>query len=318
MAKSTVADNSRFKSKTWYQLLVVIWLVDLFLRVRAPIDRANLDHYGISVPWFYLIQLSFALSILLIWALAMYGAVSFKGYAHNIRNSEDGSALNTAANGLLVLVVGIMASGVLNQSRNYFADPEMSPWLTIAMNQVQVLGYLGGFYLLWRGSSRLVGQIKASSQAQKWQGWLLVPFTIVAGAYAFLSSVDPDRLVATTPHVKFATYYLPDILLMGLVILPYVLSWLLAIYAAINLSLYRQNVKGTFYRQALKGLVQGIIAVTAFSIGMQFLRVLSSSLVELNTAGILILVYLILLAYTGSYLLIARGARKLHAIEEAV
>src|SRR4051812_4755099 len=60
----------------------------------------------------HLIQMSFALPVIFIWAAAVFGAENLKHYAHSIKKYDDGKAMDTLATGLLLLAASSIIGGV--------------------------------------------------------------------------------------------------------------------------------------------------------------------------------------------------------------
>jgi drug/metabolite transporter (DMT)-like permease len=86
--------------------------------------------------------------------------------------------------------------------------------------------------------------------------------------------------------------------------------------ALFNIYLYRNNVKGRIYKDAFNNLGNGFTSVIVVLVVLRCFESLSSHLTKLSLGPILLIVYLLLIALSIGYILIFRGARSLHRIEE--
>jgi len=279
-------------------------------------DQATLDKYHLSAAQAVVLGLTVALPYLVIWFIALVGYLRFKSYTDKITKTKDGKAFRIMGQGLLLLSLWLPFSAVLgNVTTQYYRDhPEATAWMVNINNFANIIILLPAFILLSRGASKLLPLIRRSH----------VPIPTIAiltgvclsAIYVFLVFHDPARQFPTK-EVETAAYYLPDWAILFGLILPRLIMWFLGAQAVYYLFLYHRKIKGALYKTALNNLARGIAWVVATIILLRFLQSLSGLLSELSVGLLLALIYVLLILIAVGYVLIAKGARKLLAIEEA-
>jgi MFS family permease len=299
------------RRRTYYVALLIwsfIYIAGTLLAPLAP------NRFNITPAKTHLLQVSFALPIVLIWAAAVYGAERFKSYALSIKNDKDGRALNKIASGLVLLVVSVMFSGLSGILRPWALRDGWLQQFTIAFGYLQVLLPLAAFYIMYRGSQKLK---KALPTKATMSSWLYVLLIMVPVAVLYLAVVFNYAYRNSTPDAsKYSSFYLPDYLILLTLIAPYLAGWALGLKAALNIAAYRKRVNGVIYRAALSRLVVGVMTIITFAVLLQLLISLSAYLSHAGLGAILLVVYLIVLTYSIGFLILASGAQKLNAIEK--
>jgi hypothetical protein len=210
----------------------------------------------------------------------------------------------------------IVLPGFVTIVANFYPhDMEWQKWGVIVRGYMTVIFYLFGFWYLWQGSRDLLKAVNGSELSNKWQNFLVGALAALAVFYTWAVLNNPFRSVSSDPLVK-ATYYLPDILIMLTIVIPYVLIWIMGGTAIINVLSYTKRVPGVIYKQAFSSLAYGLTFTIVLLIVLQFLSQANASIGHAAFSVILVIIYPLLLAIAIGYLLIARGARKLAAIEE--
>jgi len=113
-----------------------------------------------------------------------------------------------------------------------------------------------------------------------------------------------------------SSYYLPTVVILFTLGIPYVYIWCKGTVAAYQLYVYKSRVRGSIYRGALNSLALGIGSVIILSIFLQLLITISARLLTLNLSPRLGIVYVLVALIGVSYGLIARGSKRLKQIEE--
>jgi hypothetical protein len=295
---------------TGYTLVVLAWVAYALLSFYSP---ANIEStYHISTLERVLLQTSVALPILLIWLIAIRGAMTFKRYANLLVKDVEAPAMNWIANGLLWLVVYIILLAMVGVLPAYYAHSSQLGTVIETKNHLPLLAALTGFVWLFLGSRRLHQVTSFSVQTPRTR-WLLIGLSGAAALFAvtFLSTYDAvTHLPSQIPTYTFS----PTVLLFTLV-LPYIAAWLLGLLASLNIHYYAQKVSGTLYRQALRDLVHGIIGVTAFISFLQLLLLMAPAIVSLGLGSFLLLLYSLLVLYGAGFWLVSQGAQRLARIE---
>lgn len=256
------------------------------------------------------LRLTVVVPVIIIWLLGTYGVTRFKSYAASIKNDPDGKGFNMVANGLMILIYGGITSSLFTAIYNRL-NPELAavPTRTIITNYWSILVALSAYTVILRGGVKLVTLVGAMKSFKKTLPWVLA-IAAVLGLAFFLIGFKNLPVNNTRP------YYLPRNIVALTLMIPYVVSWVLGFAGFAAILTYAAKVKGTLYRRALMWLRAGLGTVITFSISLQFLTVLNFALQKWSLKGILILLYVIIVIYALGYVFIAKGARKLHKIEE--
>lgn len=314
MASTKIASKYKIPSlaNNHYWLLIVGSALYILLTATAPIQN---NKFHISIAQLRLIQVSFVIPILLIWWMAFYGAVRFKNYSLVIKDSADGRGFDQVSNGLLVLAYGFLIQTVFSSLKTRLLTTNHLRSFTIINNYMAIIFPLVAFGLMLIGTAKLSQLNKQHDGAYSQIALLVIAVAAFATLFTFSLLKNPYRYTNPDPS-QFSSYYLSDGLIWATIILPNIMIWTFGVLSIARLKAYAINVKGLIYRNSLERLVQGLIVVVALSIGLNLLSTIGPSLVDLNLAAILILVYILVALYGLGFLVIAIGAKKLSKIEE--
>jgi hypothetical protein len=310
-------DQALSASRSWtyslpaHGVVIALWLGYAILTFMAPASHdARIE--GLPGWEIVAIRLSIILPILIIWLVALRGAITFKYYARLIGQSPEGAGLNNIANGLLCTLIYLIASSLTGSLMPFFVG---SHWLESAVairNHLPVIITFIAFLLLYTGSHQL-RNIAGVATWNRATTLILILFAVVSAGFtlAFVTSpvIYDSRGVPSTVT--------PKSILLFTLILPYLASWFMGILATLNIARYARGVKGIIYRQALRDLIRGILAIIFFGMLLQFLTVLSRFLSNLGLGQLLLLVYVILGSYALGFWFVREGAKKLTRIEVA-
>lgn len=305
------------KLNSYYLLLAVLAAVYLAITMLLPPDPRTLDRLSLNPLTLKLLNLTVVLPFIAIWVIAFYGFVHLKRYTMKIVNSEDGKALHTIANGLMILAISLPTSGIMSGLLNFAAtqpDPMAVPLLTIIKNYVTLALYVAAFLLISKGSKMLVAHLKQKPADSL--DVFGVPIIVILGAvYTYLALTNPNR-VEPSEVTGRALYYLSDPAIFLTIIIPYLFVWFYGLRSSFYLNYFREKVSGVIYKDFLKFLAFGISFVVISSIAAQFLTAVSASVVSLTLLPLLMLVYVLVAVMAVGYIFIAMGAKRLNKIEE--
>lgn len=292
-----------------FSALVVTYLGISFLSVPS---RLVLKKYNLTITSYRWLILPIVILIVATWLVSFYGSMRFKSYSEVIKKSRDGHALDFISTGLLVLTIALPFSAVLGSIFNIAIGhhPEFMPRLTIIKNVVGVALLGLAFILIAKGANLLQNLIQQQKRVLSQAFW--VPLFIIASTlYSYLIITRPG-------HVPLAqqVYFLPNWLLLLMIVIPYLYIWYCGLNAAYNVFRYKLNVRGRLYKSALGYLAVGILMVIASSVVTEILVTASSHLSRLNLTPVLWIIYSLLVVDGAGYVLIAIGAKKLHRLEE--
>ncbi len=292
-----------------YVILLVCWAIYAAASILAPHTTAT-TAFQLSGSERFLLQLTIIVPILVIWLVALQGALTFKRYAKLIKGSSDAPALNMIATGLLWLVGYLVVGALLGTTVQYFADSPYLNTMVALQNHLPVFASVIAFLLLCRGSYRL----RIAADFRIWTSatiGLLIAFSVFAGvmAWAFATNeIVPNRN-------GIPTYSWPRDVMIFSFLLPYVLAWFMGLLAAMNIARYSRNVKGIIYRQALRRLVWGLVTVVSFAALIQALSLISRIFSSATLPSLLTIIYGLLVLYGLGFWLVRSGAKKLTQIE---
>lgn len=304
-----------FKYKWLTLLFATLAVVYLVQGVLVTPDQEVLAKYHISSTQAIGLALTIAVPYLTIWFIALGGYLRFKDYTRAIAGSHDGAAWTTISRGILLLSLWLPVSAVLTSlvTNYYHHHPAATAGLVRLDNYANLLLLLPAFWLINRGAQQLLVLVKRP--LYRLPQAVLLSFIAFAALYVFLTLQDPARQLPTS-DVEVASYYLPDWAIVTTIIIPRLIMWFLGIQAIYYIYLYAQKIKGSLYRQALRNLARGLAWVVLMIIVLRCFQSLSAPLARLNLSLLLLLIYVLLALVSVGYVLIAKGARKLHRLEE--
>jgi len=279
-------------------------------------DAATLAHYGLSETQARVINIAVIVPYVIIWYVAFFGFIRIKQYVYLIHDNRDGKALKVISDGLMFLAISLPASAILANLKTTISnhDGALIQSTTILYNYVTLAIVLVGAWFVAYGARRLVRTLNQKSYS-KTQLLIMGVFVIFCVLYTYVTLTDPAR---RTPGelTGTAAYYLPDFLVFSTIVIPYIFLWFLGLQAAYYLHVYRRNVAGVLYRNALGFVSSGIAFVVVSFMILRLLVSMSSFLSGLTLKYLLAFIYVLLIIIGTGYVLIAIGAKKLKKIEE--
>ena len=302
-------------SRRYVYLFLLATAAYVLLTFSTPINKSSLDHYHVSLTALHLLYVTLIIPIILIWAAAIYGYAHLRHYVEQIKKDPDGQGLSYVATGLGILAIGLVVNSLVSSVISYFSATRLSlvPTEVIIDNYLSVILMFLCFWFLYRGSAVLTKLVPKKPELDR-RRLFFFTYAVLGIVYANRSLHNPQKNIPAT-YTTHGLYYLPDVLILLTVLLPYLIAWLLGIMATIQLIYYRQHVKGVIYRDSLKLLAAGISVVIIASIGEQVLAFFDSQLQSSSLSVILVILYLLLIFIGVGFLMIARGAKRLRQLE---
>lgn len=297
--------------RKYYQLIATfVALVAVYLYTTLNIAASDpiIKNYHATLHRAQLLSLSVALPFIIIWAIAMFGAIRLRSYAAAIRKSKDGRAFYVLSRGIialwLFLPINAVVSGLVKIYLRHY--PHMAADGQRVSTYVSIVILLVAFYLLAEGATRLASLTK--NRPPNWLMQLAMAlFIAFVAIYSFFVFHD-------TSHQDVAFRHFPDTVLLATVVIPRLIMWFWGFQAVWNIVLYARNVKGEIYKHSLNIMATGLAVVTLSLISAGYLSTMSS-LSKVNLTAILEIVYLLLAVMALGYIFIARGAQSLSRIE---
>jgi hypothetical protein len=299
----------KVKSKIFYCYVVFVTTYLLLTLLPAP-DPATLTKYHLGSTRLRLLDLTLVIPIILIWLAAFYGYVKMQTYTRLIGTQKDGQAIAWLTKGLLVLAVGLPLNSIVSSTLTLIArsEPGFTNAAAILNNYLGMLYPLLAFVCISFGARALNDLNRSKLSLLSLYSVTLL--TIVLG-------VGFCDLIARAHANIRTTYHLTYSLVMFTFAIPCMFMWFLGFMAGTELFQYSRKVAGIVYRHAWSRLATGLVVIIVTDIAIQYLSTLSAWTTALSLGGILLLLYVLLLALAIGYIVVALGAKKLTKIEEA-
>ena len=257
-----------------------------------------------------MIRLSISVVEVVLWLIAFHCAVRFKRYANSIKQSKDGKSLGYVANGLLLLVVYIVALGLSVVLLDLVRDAPYRNMAIAAKNYLPLGIALASSLYLYVGSRRLAGLVGSKGRNHRREQGYKVLFGIFALLFAINFYLHATQVRGDYGMPRFT---FPINILMFSYLLPSIVMWALGLLACANLAWYARHTPGTIYKRLFRNLYQGILTVL-LSIFM-FQLLLISPLVFIGMSSGIMMIYGILFMAIFGFVLVYRGAQKLAKLE---
>ncbi len=300
----------------YYGFVLLAWVSYLVITVAAP--KTN---NSVHLSKFIIVSLSATLFIpyLLTWLIALLGLYHFGQFHRVVRRKQlaNSIAFGLIKWGLVFLIIDLISSPFFSAFRNLWqANHHVVVELTIISNYVHIIFTLVAFSFLFQGTRLLA---RSSHYATGIRSRPL-PAIIATLLFTVLFSIavfsNPTRQTSLQSG-QFATYYLPDILILVTIIIPLAITWFLGLQAALNTEQYAHSLTHPMWRLAIVRFFHGLLAVLSSAIILQGIVMLGSQqLQNINLILILLLVYLFIFIQAIGYLLIKASAKQLRRLAE--
>lgn len=327
--------NNYHPHKIFYTVYFVIsallWLGYFYFTFTSPVDPQN--RLGLTDPTTVrLIQVSFVLPIMIIWGFGAYAVNGLRKYLDLIKDAPEAKGLSRIALGIALLLLGLTFNSFIGSIRGHYNPSNYNDILGLIDADTTQLDVRRGFVILnhylsvlWTVlpySFMFIGSwmlLKTAGLVGAIQSRLFFPaFALVLASmmYLMLFFQNPIRQAPLYPDLgQLATYYLPDLMVIATIVIPYIIAWGLGLVAALAIDIYKDKVQGVVYREALGRLSIGFLTIVATSILFQIVGTLSNTFFYWPLAAILILVYVLVAILGIGYVMFALGVKKLSKLE---
>ena len=296
------------RSKLFW-LFVILAIFYVLTNIIAAPPRTSLQHYHLTTSTLRALNFSVTGPVVAVWFIGLYGYQKLTTYTGYIRTNKDGQQIERLNKGLLFLTLWLplnsTVSSVLNSLGQHFQGSV--PVIAIILNYLGLLIPLVGFFYLSRGARGLSEIVKQRPGWASMNG-MTVLLILIGVFYAYAASQSHGTLSAM--------YHMPVSLVLLTIVVPYIFTWYLGLFAAYELHLYTYKVKGVIYRHGWNLLAVGVSWIILFSIVLQYITVVTARFIKLPLGGLLALLYGVVATLAIGYICVARGAQKLTKIEE--
>lgn len=300
------------KARSYTYIFIILIGLYTLLSLVPPPDSRTITQYHLSAVHARLLSISVVLPVIAIWLIAMYGFMRLKDYALLIKDSADGRAFNTISTGVLFLALGSPVASVVNAGTNLLvrSHDNWLPTSTVINNYIGLITMAVGLFFIARGAENLVSLVRKRPN-QREQHILVLLFIMLSSFFTYFI-ITRQSQNPSVPRI----YYMPNILVLITLAIPYLYFWYRGLLGAYYLHHYQKHIKGQVYKGSLSLVAWGIATIIASSILIRLLVTLSSRISSLSLRPLLLLVYGLLIIAAMGYILIALGAKKLRRIEE--
>ncbi len=301
------------KIRKWpYVLLVVGALAaSTFISVESP--RTNSNPQQFSHAAIIILAVTIIIPYLAAWILSVMSWYSFNQLVRSGRQQHWAYAegFHLIAVGIGLLVLDLIGSTLFSSARNLFINQHRpAMYMTIGGNLFHVLVPLLAFVSMYLGTKEL---LKHSDYANKIKNhWLpvIIPTVIFTLLFSILALDSPTRQISFDPK-QLPIYYLPDVLIVLLVILPLAVTWALGLRVVLNTERYVHSLSHENRTKVVK-FFYGLLAVISSYIIVQAITALGNQrLQDLGTVFALVLLYLFIILQAAAYGFIYQAAQGL-------
>ncbi len=291
-------------------LILLLWGVYCGISLLTPQDPAVADKYHLSTLTLNLLIVSVSLPYLVCWLFGVFGWLYMRAFTQKQPRSNERGGFAKITYGLLALVASLIVPTLTRAVYMYISHNSTSAGWNIFSNYMGIFFPLLGFSLMFLGSTQIVSQITPRVSRIAKFTTVFFPVALFSVFYLFMIFTNPARQFPINPSVQ-PTYFLPDGMIIGTVILPVIVTWFLGLLLVLNLEHYSHYSK-TINRGGLANFYNGVIIIVAITMLTQVLASLGDSrFANLSLGTLLAIIYVFLGLLTFGYGLIAHGAKKL-------
>jgi hypothetical protein len=296
----------------WYVggLILLFILFSLIL----PASTETMNAYNLEEWQYKVIRLGIALPILCVWVAAFVGYASLREYSNAVKNTPEGGYFSLLARGVTWLAWSLPITVICDLFLNALgrSHPEISAGSIIIRNYIELLIPLIAFTIIGNATRQMVNHAQLKLKLSTIR--IIMLLFIAAGVtYCWLVF---QQLKLTGFGSADNIYHLPVWLMIITLVVPYLYVWFVGLLASYEISLVSKKVSGVLYRQALRLLAGGLVAVIISSIALQYLNGIPGRSTYLVFDYRLLMVLLFRIVGGVGFLLLALGSLKLKKIEE--
>lgn len=300
--------NTTSYSKVSLVLFSALILAYLLNGIYSPLSITSDNLDTLSPYMLRLLNISIVIPISIIWSLIFFSYMRVSKYSSSLKGQES-KGFNQIAQGLMWLAFVMPARSVLTIAFQQIQHTGVrSSIATITVNYVGLLLAMLAFVYISKGAYLLAKTTKIKSSAINHHAYVYF-FTLASSIYTYL--------VVVRPVDGTKVYYLPDLVIMCTLAVPYVYAWYRGAIGVRYLQEYRKHSVGVLYKKALHYLALGLGIQVFGSASIQMFLTLSNNISRLNITPLLTIIYVLLIVIGIGGIFIARGASQLQKIEEA-
>jgi hypothetical protein len=310
----TTAEQNRqitVRALRQYMFLAIVYVILIF---ALPANQQTLHAYHITAVEYRILLFATALPSIAVWLAAFIGFAKLQQYAHFISKTPEGIHFDQLARGCTWLAWSLPLPTIISLVLNALADhwPNFHPTAIILTNYSDLFIPLVAFSIIAQASRGLLSGTKTKFNLVNGR-FIVLGFVTIGVLYCFLTF---RRFDLTSLGATNNPYFLPIWLMVVSITVPYLYAWFIGTLAAYEITLFSKQVPGVLYRQALRLLVGGLLAVVLSSIALQYLNSVEPVVGHLMLNYKLVLTTMVRIVGGAGFIMLAIGASRLKKIEE--
>lgn len=315
-AITAVSDKKQLNARSLgpmrvYTYVAMAYIALIFILPPNP-DTLKLYHF--TALQYQVILFAITLPTLAVWFAAFMGYAKLRQYAGYVRKTPEGPYFERLATGCKWLAWSLPVPAITTLIFNSIAAQwgDFHPTAIIVTNYLSLLLPLIAFSIIAGAARGLAAQSQARFSLANARA-IVFGFVTVGVLFCFLSFRNLDLTSLTSADNPF---FLPLWLMVLTVTIPYLYAWFVGSLATYELALFSKRTQGVLYRQALRYLVIGLLAVILSSIAIQYANSIEPRTGRLVLDYKLVLVLLFRIIGGLGFIALAIGASRLKKIEE--
>lgn len=294
----------------------ILFLLPLYIALIFLLPPSNkvMSSYGISSMEYNVLMVLVALPYILVWIGGFLAYARLQQYTNLLKRTPEGGDFQQITQGIKYLAYGLPLVAVLTICLNSLGNniSELKAASIIIINYISLAVPLIAYSAMRKGTHGLIERAKLRFSLNDMRS-IVIALVLIGVVYCYFTF---QKLNLESVGSADNPYYLPAWLMITTVIIPYLYAWFSGLLAAYELVIFGRQVQGVLYRQAMRWLASGMVAVVAGGIGLQYLRTVipRTGHLSINTTLLFaITAYVVLII---GFVLIIIGARRLRKIEE--
>ncbi len=295
-----------------YGLFVSLYVLLIFI---LPANSTTLATYNLSAIQYHFLLLLIVSPSLAIWLAAFIGYSKLGQYAYSIKKTPEGIHFDQLARGCAWLAWSLPLTAIVPLIFDAFANrwSDFHPTAIIVSNYLNLILPLIAFSIIASASRGLLSSNPEIKFDQKSAQLIVVGFLAAGALYCLLTFRRFDLSSLASTHNP---YFLPIWIMIVTITVPYLYAWFIGTLAAYELTLFTKRARGLLYRQALRFVIGGLVAVILSSIALQYLNSIVPRIGYLTLDYRLLMTTFFRIVGGAGFILLAVGAIRLKKIEE--
>lgn len=292
-------------------LLIPLYIGLIFI---LPANKVVLRSYGLEPLQYHILLLLVTLPYMLVWLGAFLAYARLQQYTKLLKKTPEGRDFQQVTQGIKYLAYGLPLVAVLSICLNSIGNniSELKAASIIIINYLSLAVPLIAYSSMRKGTHGLVERAKLRFSLNDMRT-IVIALVLIGVGYCYFTF---KKLNLESMGSADNPYYLPAWLMITTVIVPYLYAWFSGLLAAYELVIFSRQVQGVLYRQAVRWVASGMVAVVIGGFGLQYLRTVVPRTGHLSINSALLFAFTAYTILVVGFVLLIVGVSKLKKIEE--